>query len=840
MLRTRAPFLTCALAVASLATSALVVAPSRASAAPDFTVVQPTPTTMDAGWSHMVFLDGQGDVFGLGSTQFGQVGGSTTATADVPRKVPLPAGVKGVSVSAEWDDTLVLGDDGVVYGTGRNENQQLTGSGSRSGLQPLTGLPGGVRAVDAAVGVRHTLVVGDDGVVYGAGLGSFGQLPGRSSASTLTPLDTLPGGAVPARVEAGNFTSYVVATDGRLFVSGYNNSGQLTGTGTRTTWAEPTGLPADYEVAGVMGGLEHTLLVLEDGSVWGAGDNSNGSLGLGSNTGNQTTFVESTTAPSAAGVAGVGARQTSAIVGADGNVHRTGPVSGLDGRNAFDVLPEVAGLGPVSEISVSLDGIIARTTDGALYYVGQGGALGESGTVVELSLVPDQNLARLTAPSVGGVAQVGSTVSATAGTWSPGSGTSIYQWRRDGAPIESATASTYDVTAADAGTALSVTQTYTRVGIGTDSQTSPSVMVPLLTFAPLSVPTLEVQGGGDPRVGRTLVAGGGGWSPDPTSRSYVWVRDDGTPTNIPGETGTTYTLTPADLGATVTVRESVSSSAYAPASASSAPVTVLPGLLAAPTTLPVVAGTPTVGQTLSVATPGTWGPGVTLGYEWLVDGDVAGTGASFPVPASAVGLPVRLRETATRTGFTSSSQETPAQTVLPGTLTVAPTTLAGTARVGSTLSVSGGAVSAGTRSVEWLRDGVVLPGVTGTTYKLVPLDGGRLITVRITARAPGYTTASRVSSGRAVAAHNTVRPSLAGSARVGTTLRASKGTWNAPGHAFRYQWLAGSKALSGETGATLKVVRGLAGKEVSVRVSAVRRGYPTVTLTSATKRVPRR
>lgn len=68
------------------------------------------------------------------------------------------------------------------------------------------------------------------------------------------------------------------------------------------------------------------------------------------------------------------------------------------------------------------------------------------------------------APKIAGSAKVGKTLKANPGRWEPKDVALAYQWLRDGAPIEGATAQTYTVTQADAGTALSVQVTATQEG----------------------------------------------------------------------------------------------------------------------------------------------------------------------------------------------------------------------------------------------------------------------------------------------------------------------------------------------------------------------------------------
>ncbi|HSK33087.1 MAG TPA: peptidoglycan-binding protein, partial [Propionicimonas sp.] len=84
----------------------------------------------------------------------------------------------------------------------------------------------------------------------------------------------------------------------------------------------------------------------------------------------------------------------------------------------------------------------------------------DANTWAMLFMTPD----KAPAPVISGTPQVTQTLTAAAGTWSPGSFTLRYQWYRGGAPIAGAIASTYTLTPADAGAAVTVVVAGTRPG----------------------------------------------------------------------------------------------------------------------------------------------------------------------------------------------------------------------------------------------------------------------------------------------------------------------------------------------------------------------------------------
>lgn len=75
-------------------------------------------------------------------------------------------------------------------------------------------------------------------------------------------------------------------------------------------------------------------------------------------------------------------------------------------------------------------------------------------------------------PTVSGTAEVGSTLTANAGTWTPADATLSYQWRRSGASIGGATSSTYVLTASDIGSTITVRVTGAKTGFTSTARTS--------------------------------------------------------------------------------------------------------------------------------------------------------------------------------------------------------------------------------------------------------------------------------------------------------------------------------------------------------------------------------
>src|SRR5690606_6754842 len=146
-----------------------------------------------------------------------------------------------------------------------------------------------------------------------------------------------------------------------------------------------------------------------------------------------------------------------------------------------------------------------------------------------------------------------------------------------------------------------------------------------------------------------------------------------------------------------------------------------------------------------------------------------------------------------------------------------------------------------TVSYQWLRDGQTIPGANAATYVISRADRGTAITVRVTASKDGFTAGVATLSAARVptdpAARASTKPKVSGSARLGSTLRASAGAWDLPGVVAEYQWLRGSKAIKGATSARYTLTTADVGKRVSVRVTGKVAGHADGVASSSSKKV---
>ncbi|MEI7056121.1 M4 family metallopeptidase [Nocardioides sp. CCNWLW239] len=161
---------------------------------------------------------------------------------------------------------------------------------------------------------------------------------------------------------------------------------------------------------------------------------------------------------------------------------------------------------------------------------------------------------------------------------------------------------------------------------------------------------------GTQRVGYTLTASKGSWSPAASSVRYQWLRNGAA---ISGATGSTYKLTGYDHARTIQVRVTAYSSAWPAANpgvrTSSGTGKILAGYLTSVT--PTISGTRRVGYTLT-AVRGTWKPGtISYSYQWLRNGKVisGATGRTYRLRSIDRGDRIRVRVTGRKTGYYTKS-----------------------------------------------------------------------------------------------------------------------------------------------------------------------------------------
>jgi hypothetical protein len=493
---------------------------------------------------------------------------------------------------------------------------------------------------------------------------------------------------------------------------------------------------------------------------------------------------------------------------------------------------------------------------------------GVSPNGVAVSLVTSQvagiaptNAGGANLPTITGTAAVGSTLTATNGTWSgtPATFTYTYEWQRCDAAganctsISGATNQTYVPTTADSSGTIRVSVTAANGvspnGVATSTQTA------VVTGPPRNASPPIVTGTG--QVGQTLTATSGTWTATPavTGYAYQWRRCDSSGANcadISGATTATYALVAADASATIRVSVTATNTVGSTAADSSATTQIAPLPPSAPSSsgaVPPIGGTAAVGSTLT-ADPGTWNgnPAPTFTYRWQrcdADGtncvDIAGATSSTYTPTAA-DTGMRLQAVITATNTVGSAVVDSPQTAAvggPPTNRALPT-ITGTPQQGETLTADPGAWTASpspTFAYQWRRcdsagANCIDVGSNQTTYTLTADDNGKTIRVAVTAAngvSPDATATSEPTTPVVplqAPVNNGGVPPITGAATVGSTLTAAPGTWTGtPTPTISYQWQrcdadgTNCSPIPGATGQTYVPTADDTGRRIQVAVT---------------------
>jgi hypothetical protein len=248
-------------------------------------------------------------------------------------------------------------------------------------------------------------------------------------------------------------------------------------------------------------------------------------------------------------------------------------------------------------------------------------------------------------PTVSGTGVFGTSLTGSTGTWTSET-TLSSQWYRNGSATGD-TDSTYTILASDVGKTITYRVTGSKTGYTTATATSAGVTVTAATISPTGTPTAS----GTFAVGTILTGSTGEWL-EGVSLSTSWLRNG----SSAGDTDSSYTILPTDLGKTIVFRVVASKPGYTQVTANSTPVTVIAGTIS-PTATPTITGTAKVGKILT-STAGTWQVGVTLSRQWLRNGNPisSATGVTYKLKSADKGKRISVRVTGSSLGYTTVSQ----------------------------------------------------------------------------------------------------------------------------------------------------------------------------------------
>ena len=190
------------------------------------------------------------------------------------------SGIK--EISGGMYHSLLVQEDGTMWGWGLNDIGQLGIDKADYGYHLVKepfGAADQIRSISA--GQYHTAVIKNDGTLWTCGQNLFGELGiGKADSELHDKLVQVKDMDHVKSVSAGGEFTAIVKEDGSLWMCGRNYCGQF-GNGTM----EDSNVPVkvmDSGVAAANAGVGYTTAIIkEDGTLWMCGNNEYGQLGTG-------------------------------------------------------------------------------------------------------------------------------------------------------------------------------------------------------------------------------------------------------------------------------------------------------------------------------------------------------------------------------------------------------------------------------------------------------------------------------------------------------------------------------------------------------------------------------
>ena len=186
-------------------------------------------TPGDARAMHSIFISEDGDVFTTGNNHKGQLCLGDQENRYIPHHVPdLPA--PAVSASVGLDFTLILLENGQVFGCGSNQNGEI-GLGNKIHHSLFAAeiiISNTTEAiVDVSTGWAFSLFQDAAGQVFGTGSNLFSQMCKTTEGDPLFEAELIEKVSDVKQIFAGSESSYFLGEDGAVKACGRNDQGQL-------------------------------------------------------------------------------------------------------------------------------------------------------------------------------------------------------------------------------------------------------------------------------------------------------------------------------------------------------------------------------------------------------------------------------------------------------------------------------------------------------------------------------------------------------------------------------------------------------------------------------------
>lgn len=235
--------------------------------------------TVDGGFRFTIGIKNDGTIWSWGSDSNGALGIGTTTTTTLPIKISTANNWS--EIFCNYTRAFAIKTDGTLWGWGNNAFGQLgNGTTTNTNVPTQIGVANNWKSI--SVGGLHTIGLKTDGTIWAWGDNSVGQL-GISIATSNTFIPTQVDTCTHwKQIAAGVEHSIGLKTDGTLWAWGRNTVGQLGDGGVIGTYTDtPVQIGTATNWQSVFQCQENSIAIKNDGTLWVWGGNVLGELGLG-------------------------------------------------------------------------------------------------------------------------------------------------------------------------------------------------------------------------------------------------------------------------------------------------------------------------------------------------------------------------------------------------------------------------------------------------------------------------------------------------------------------------------------------------------------------------------